>query len=141
MKIVSRAPVRSNTDDALVPLINIVFLMLIFFLLAGTIGPSQTVPIEPPAADTRTPLREESLELVIDQAGTVHLRGEVVPLEQLAATVQAAFGELRQQAGTRVRLDLLADYRLPAAQLDPVLLALREAEIEDIYLKTRARQP
>ncbi len=141
MRIVSRAPARSASDDALVPLINIVFLMLIFFLLAGTIAPTPPVAVDPPAADSREPLRQESLEVAIDQHGAVFLAGEAVPLDMLASRLRVAFDAVRGVAGTRIRLDLFADHRLVAAKLDPVLAALREAEIEDVYLKTRTRQP
>lgn len=141
MKIVSRAPPRSAGDDALVPLINIVFLMLIFFLLAGTIAPTPPVAVDPPAADSRDPLRQESLEIAIDRDGAVYIAGEAVPLEMLAPRLRVEFDAARGAAGTRIRLDLFADQRLPAARLDPVLAALREAEIEDVYLKTQARQP
>lgn len=141
MKIVSRAPARSASDDALVPLINIVFLLLIFFLLAGTIGPTPQFKVDPPTADSREPLRQESIELAISEEGDVYLAGERIPLDELAVRLGAAFDEARRTAGTRIRLDLLADQRLVAARLDPVLAALREAEIEDVYLKTRTRAP
>jgi len=139
MKIVSRAPARSSGDDSLVPLINIVFLMLIFFLLAGTIAPSPQVAVDPPAADSRDPLRQESLELAIDAQGNVFIAGEAVPLDLLASRLRVEFDAARGKAGTRIRLDLFADHRLEAARLDPVLAALREAEIEDVYLKTQVR--
>lgn len=53
------APAASN-DDHLIPLINVVFLMLIFFMLAGQIRASDGLPFFPQPwtpADRRCPRR------------------------------------------------------------------------------------
>lgn len=37
-----------NSDDGLIPMINIVFLLLVFFMVAGAVKPVEPLDIEPP---------------------------------------------------------------------------------------------
>jgi biopolymer transport protein ExbD len=50
------------SDDALVPLINVVFLMMIFFMLAGTIRPADPLVLNRPISDQGSP--EEAGDLI-----------------------------------------------------------------------------
>ena len=43
-------PKKAVQQNSQLPLINIVFLMLIFFLLAGTIAPAYELDVAPPSA-------------------------------------------------------------------------------------------
>ena len=49
------APRKDNTDDQLIPLINIVFLMLIFFMVAGQISEQDAQFIAPPESISEAP--------------------------------------------------------------------------------------
>ncbi|MBO6919208.1 MAG: biopolymer transporter ExbD [Rhizobiaceae bacterium] len=57
-----------------IPLINVVFLMLVFFLIAGTIAPSNDKEISPVSAslERQTPL-EEAISMRAD--GALYFRG------------------------------------------------------------------
>lgn len=53
----------ANPDDNLIPLINIVFLLLIFFMVAGQIAPQQDMTIDPPESASEKALEPAELEL------------------------------------------------------------------------------
>ena len=62
------APAASN-EDHLIPLINVVFLMLIFFMLAGQIRASDGLPFVPPAMDSGGPEVSVPVEILMTEDG------------------------------------------------------------------------
>lgn len=119
----SKAQPRENT----IALINIVFLMLIFFLVAGTLA-------RPLEGDVRL-VRTAELEgapppdaLVIHADGRVSWRG--------AQVASAADFVAKQPDETRTRLRILPDRDLPAADLVAIGRALRQAGAEKVVIVT-----
>jgi biopolymer transport protein ExbD len=58
-------PPRPRRGESVVPLINIVFLLLVFFLLTATIAPPEPLPVTPPEAAGA----EAALEAVVLHVG------------------------------------------------------------------------
>ncbi len=82
------SPPRRTIDINLIPLINVVFLLLIFFLEVGTF----TTPLEhdttPPRAETGTTRYEPAIVLVIHQDALL-LNDQPIEMEQLTKVVKA----------------------------------------------------
>lgn len=72
-------PARRPKPEGIVPMINVVFLMLIFFLMTAQIAPPDPIEVTPPVADA---------ESVADSGAMLYLGPD--------ATL--AFGELRADA-------------------------------------------
>jgi len=62
-----------DRQDRLIPLINIVFLLLAFMLLAGTFRAADTLSVEPPQAGTSGTIDRQSLVLYLDSSGNMAL--------------------------------------------------------------------
>ncbi|WP_319529805.1 biopolymer transporter ExbD [uncultured Cohaesibacter sp.] len=123
-----------------IPLINIVFLMLIFFLIAGTVAPPVSPSLNPPTAEQlpQIPPAENAVEILAD--GTLVHRGENLTLEEAiqrfpsSTTDQTANEDGAEIDGTI--LHILADKSLTADKLMPVLKAFRAAGHRSIRLVT-----
>ena len=124
-----------------IPLINIVFLMLIFFLIAGTVAPpvsndlkppsSRELPLMPPAAN--------AVQILAD--GQLLHHGETLPLEEILARFPAPplmenLEAPADPASEEDVLHILADKKLAATKLMPVLQAFRAAGHKKIRLVT-----
>lgn len=129
-------PARRKAQDPTIALINIVFLMLIFFLLAGTIAPGGIPDIELIRTSEAERSRPPAEPIGLTATGEIRYGGEPVSAEQLierlsataAAPVDsAATGMADGEAGEAAELDLVADKALPASQLIAFLRTLREA--------------
>ncbi|OAN73595.1 biopolymer transporter ExbD [Sulfitobacter sp. EhC04] len=110
-----------------IALINIVFLMLIFFLVAGTIA----APLDANLALVRTEGIEGTAPadvLVVHADGRMTHRG--IPV----ASAAAFFDELPQEVRDRVRI--VPDRDLPAATLITLGRALREAGAKQVAIVT-----
>lgn len=108
-------PPRRRPREATIALINVVFLMLVFFLIAGTVAP----PLDPDlrlveTADLEGREPPDALVLAVD--GALSFRGEPAdPAAHLAA--------LGDPAAVRI----VPDRAVPARRLVEVAGALREA--------------
>jgi len=122
-----KAPAPRRRPEPTIPLINIVFLMLIFFMAAATLAP----PLD---GDLRL-VRTADLEgrappdaLVIHEDGRLSFRGEALP--DAAAYMAARPGN----AGETVRI--IPDAALPAADLIRLGAGLRAAGAGRVVMVT-----
>jgi len=77
----------------LTPLIDVVFLLLVFFMLTTTfLDPERELDIDLPQAESGAPLEEEDLELVINvfADGRITLAGDAIEPAVLKARLEAA---------------------------------------------------
>lgn len=122
----SRDPDR---QDRLIPLINIVFLLLAFMLLAGTMRAADTLEVEPPEAGTSGTIDRESLMLYLDRSGTLALGKERMGHEQAIAKAK-----LQLASDPDGELHIKADKSVTAAQILPLLRKCADAEITSVRL-------
>ncbi|TPW29895.1 ExbD/TolR family protein [Pararhizobium mangrovi] len=121
-------PERENT----IPLINIVFLMLIFFMVAGTLAS----PLDPALTmiETTQATRTQPPDaLVVMKDGTLRFRGNETSIDAYLS-VRDADGEGARQGE---KLKLVVDEALPATTLVDLISRLREHGVAGITLITR----
>lgn len=126
----SRPPRRDIGDENIVPLINIVFLLLVFFILTGTLEPAEPLSIEPPASIEAGPLDPEGTTILIDREGNLALGGDSLTLDAIIQRIQPS---------TAADIRIKADAAATAGMLLEVTGALRAAGIERIIIVTAAR--
>ena len=113
---------RPSRDLNMIPLINIVLLLLIFFLVAGQLA--NTPEIQLPVSDSDRPIERHEITLTLDTH--LWLNGEQIGLEALGAALQAATAEKT--------IVLRADRDVTAGSLDGVLDVLRAQGITTVTL-------
>lgn len=108
-------PGSTASDDNMIPLINIVFLLLIFFMVAGQIQkrPDESIELPTYQADANDAVIEKMLTLTSD--GRVRMNNEEVAVSELASMV----------GRSAISLTLVADKNATAKQLESVLSVLR----------------
>jgi len=74
-----RAKTREDPDVTLTPLIDVVFLLLIFFMISTTFERSSELAIELPEATMEAkPARESTIEVSIDAEGRYYIDGNML---------------------------------------------------------------
>jgi biopolymer transport protein ExbD len=121
-----------SPDDRLVPLINVIFLLLLFFMLAGNLARLYDDQLRAPDSASETLPPAALPELLLAADGSLRFEGVAVAHAELAARLGAA-------GAARSGVRLLADARTEFARLEPVLAALREAGVERVALVTLRR--
>ncbi len=124
-------PRPRNDEERILPLINVVFLLLIFFMLAGRIAATDPFEITPPSSASEAPAGPRDILVVMSGDGRLALDGETLRREAL----QAAVAE-RLAVRDPVRVRLKADSQAEAAEVVAVMEILREAGVERLKLLT-----
>lgn len=132
------APAKRNSalDDNMVPMINIVFLLIIFFMIAGQIKTIETADISLPTSsqpDSATPAK---LTIRLNAHRQLFLNDADVEKQALAAalTEYSASTDLKD-----LSINLVFDQSLNASDVEAVLLPLRSLGVEKISLLTEAK--
>lgn len=118
------------SEENVLPLINIVFLLLIFFMIAGALSATAPFELEPPAAASADATGPPRGGIAISADGRIAIDGEVIELEVLAERAR----EWRDAGAHDLPLAVRADGTAPSERLLAVIDALREAGIERIRL-------
>jgi len=134
---------RQQSDDGLIPLINIVFLLLIFFMIAGQIRPQEQQDIVPPTSASQKPIATPQWLLEMDAQGQLRINGEAVPLAELGNYFsRAGYSAANTTESTEwPQLALKLDQALTAKDLDAVLNPLREQGVPGVTLYSRPEAP
>lgn len=112
---------RSNSDDNMIPLINIVFLLLIFFMVAGHIQKRPDAAIDVPTLNhLETPANLQHF-IEINAEGVVSMNEEIMTPLQLARVLASA----EAPPSSVIDLTLVIDQRVTARQLENILSELR----------------
>ena len=109
-----------NSDDNMIPLINIVFLLLIFFMVAGQIRAMPDASLKLPKAELSKPKSSDTIRLEVSADGQMRLNGEAVDNSTLESWLQ------EQQDPHSLAIALFADQQTRAADLEPALTLLRQ---------------
>lgn len=131
------APPRRRTSENLVPMINVVFLLLIFFLMTAQIAPPEPFAVTPPSSDSD--LRAEGeFALFLDaegQLGYLEHLGDGA-LKALTAD-RAAWCAARDCVADQPPVTLRADGQVSAAHLAALLPRLGAMGFAQVHLVTR----
>ncbi len=113
-------------EEGLLPLINVVFLLLLFFLIAGIILRDQ-LPTLPDTANGRDDRRPD-MDLVVKADGSLRLDGS--PIQR------SALGKQLPEYDASDRLRLGVDEQLSMAELERLFQTLDEAGHPQVILLT-----
>ena len=117
--------------ETLIPLINVVFLLLIFFLLAGTMSPPDPVAVALPQGELNDRERDLPATLVMEADGFVWLGDRVMDAKISGHMVE----KYLKEQGTK-RVAIKADQDAPAEALLLLMEGLREAGVEQVTILT-----
>ena len=92
---------RSSHVPNLTPLIDIVFLLLIFFMLTSHFVREDTLSIQLPEANTSQPSDKEAIEIIIDAEGKWLYKNEILNAVTLS---QVLHEDLLQRPDKQVRI-------------------------------------
>ena len=120
-------PRRRQRGESIIPMINVVFLLLIFFLLTAQISPSTPFPVTPP--DSRSDLRTQAQDVLY-----VSATGELAWNESRGEDVWPLIAARTDTLPVQIR----ADAATPAVSLAAHLKQLRQVSDAGAQLLSRA---
>ena len=123
------APDASEASFDLTPMIDVILLLIIFFMLSSQFASSQLTPVDLPAERGTAPASEgAAARLFVDMArdGSLSVLGEPVEPAQVAERI----AKVQRETGTRHSgIVVRADRAAPASALNRLAERLAEARI------------
>lgn len=134
-------PVASNAPHAsghinVTPLIDVVMVMIVFFLIVGKLASDQRSEVNLPPAAAK-PLQSDPHTLIVNIPAdrSIILAGESVPPSELPSRLRAALADHPD-----LLVQIRADRALAYADILPVLTACRENQISRVRLATEGAE-
>jgi biopolymer transport protein ExbD len=122
-----RRPPEAGQDIDLTPLIDVVFILLIFFMVSTTFVKDSKVDIQRPGAASGSPASAKALRISLDQTGAIFLDNAPVRPWMVQARVREALGE-----GDVSSVLVIADKRVSAERLIEVVDQARLGGAADV---------
>ena len=122
---------RGRREDNVIPLINIVFLLLVFYLLVGRLADPHGPQVDPPVSGSEKPLERAPVVLVLEADHSLSINGEPVAFAALDAAL----------APPRRNVVVKADREVKAAALDRLFDALRAQQVTTVTLYSKPAEP
>ncbi len=129
MDFEGRARIHSHLDIA--PLIDIVFLLLVFFMLTSTFLVPEAIELELPESSSATVTDVTPIVISLNENGDLALNGERIEMGQLRGAVEALL-----KADADAAITLKSDARTEVQQLLAVMDEIRAAGGTDVALAT-----
>lgn len=130
---------RSYSDDNvtidMTPLIDMVFILLIFFIVATSFVRETGVDIDRPAAASSASKEKVSLLVGVTSAGKIFIEGQEIDMQNIKARMDTFLAEV--PAGTVV---IVADKSCPTGITIQVLDYCRLAGVKNISVAAKVRE-
>jgi len=109
---------RTSTVPNLTPLIDIVFLLLVFFMLTSHFVRDEVINIDLPEADTGEALDEpQQIEVIITEAGEYSINSQIVTLDRLESILVDKIKDQKEKV-VRIRGDENVDLGIAIGAFD-----------------------
>ncbi|OUD08726.1 hypothetical protein BVC71_12415 [Marivivens niveibacter] len=123
------APQKRKTFESVIPMINVVFLLLIFFLLTARIAPQHVVDVTLPTSETGEKSAQD-LTLYMDQAGEIYFQTFI------GAEAEAAYATSLCAGDTCGSGTLRADKDTAAVNVARLLTQLAQRGVQQVEVVT-----
>lgn len=124
-------PRQIDTEARILPLINIVFLLLIFFMVAGSLAITDPFDVKVPTSNSEGDQAVKPMLLLLGREGRIALDGEVMDEAQAIAKIKQQF-----KYNPQTQLHLKADANLAGNQIVQLLEILNQAGVQQLRLLT-----
>lgn len=126
---------EDKTDVSLTPLIDVVFLLLIFFMVTTTFDNDASLKIElPEAANTVQSRKEKNLEVVIDRNGQFYMDGKTL-LDKQTRTLESALTKMTKKYNVE-NITIRADAQTPHQYVVSVMDTAGKVGINKVLIAT-----
>ena len=131
----SRKALTAVAEIQMTPLIDMVFILLIFFVVTTSFVAETGIGIERPRADSSASLPRESVTVAVRADGQIVLGGQEVGLFSVRPHLER---RIRNQPG--LSAVIVADRTVPVERVVRVMDEIRAAGVIDIALATERQE-
>ena len=127
-------PSDSQTEINMSPMVDMIFLLLIFFMVTTVFTKDAGIDIARPVAETAAPLAEEALVLTLSEHGEIRHAGQLYQLKQIPALI-------KEQLNGKGSVTIIADKMTSTGLTIQLIDQCRLAGIEDVSIAATTESP
>lgn len=131
-----RRPSEPARPETIIPLVDVVFFLLVFFMLIGRLDATAPFAVEPPFARTGSDLPGGGITIAIGRTGDLALDGTRMDEAALLARLEA-----RRDADADLRIRLNTDGATEMRHVLPLAAGLSELGYADVVLVVTPDRP
>jgi len=127
---------RDKSELSLIPLINVIFLLLIFFLVAGTYSTVDKTVIDIPDAETSFEMEEgnfNKIQIMLSKKGIITFNNKEVTMRMLEKDI-----EFYIKKNPKINVVIKADQNLEASLLISIMKLIAKFGGSNISIATEA---
>jgi len=132
MKLAADKPKQDHEN--LLPLVNVVFLLLVFFMVTGAFSSPEPFSIEPVIAETDTVAEPKTVTIIMSSKGEFAIDNEIMSIDQVIYEVESYINN-----NSLKKLQLKSDAEAEALHVVELLERLGKTDIEAIHILTSAK--
>lgn len=121
---------KKQIEINIIPIINIVFLLLIFFIAAGTLKSTDVIPVNAPTSQTGQEVFTDPIEILVNETEII-INLELVTEKDLGFILRDLL-----KTDPKTEIMLKADAELDATRLVEVLKLIKKSGGTNLYLVT-----
>ena len=123
---------RARNSMSITPLVDVVFLLLLFFALTLHFSPEEAISVELPTSSSAKQQSETEVILIVTREGVIRRNGKDVPSQSLE-TELASLQKIDEKQAVQVR----ADQEVEVGKLVAIIDAIRNAGFQYFDLMTQ----
>ena len=127
-----RPPTHPPAAINIAPLVDVVFLLVIFFAVSTTFLETAGLKLELPSSSSTAPRESRELTVLLGQDGTLSFDGEIIDREELGVRLRAAL-----ERSERKLVVLRADRSARHGEVVRVMDVIRESGAEGLTLDAK----
>lgn len=116
---------KKNQPIDMAPLIDMIFILLIFFIVTSTFAPETSIEIERPEMSSVSNVPAKSLNILINKSGKITIEDLETPLHQVESLIKA-----QKNAHPQLTVLVLSDKETPLGKVLSVLDSCRRAGVD-----------
>lgn len=136
MRLSKRAR-RGGLEINMTPMIDVTFLLLIFFMTVNQVSKASRADIPLPPAKGSQDQSEGALIINVDLAGAIEVSGTTVSLPRLVTLVNAEIARVDDDP-SRVRVVLRADRRGTCRTVNEVVALLERLDVRSVRISVES---
>jgi biopolymer transport protein ExbD len=128
---------RGGLEINMTPMIDVTFLLLIFFMTVNQVSKANRAEVELPPAKGSQDQSEGSLVVNVDRAGAIEVSGSTISLFDLGTLVNAELARVNDEP-SRIKVVLRADRRGTCRTVNDVVKLLERLEIRAVRISVES---
>lgn len=123
---------KRNPELSLVPLIDVMLVLMIFFMVAGRMEQLEVLPVDPPLAESSEDMNQGALVIVLGSHDEVLVDDELIDMGHIGEKVKAYI-----ENNPKRLITVKADARMKADKLIDALDTINDAGGKNLTIATQ----